>query len=272
MRRWLARGRTRFAERISDYSFEWLDDLCRSGRTVWTRIADAAVAARERGRAGAGDADRCCRATHAPAHGPRARIGPTPCRFPRAHARCRSPATTRRPFSTRLPRPRACSIPELGGCARRTGRPRAGEFGRLAGLRALLMPASRRSAPRGCRLRRANLLGVGDAGRWAASAAASAPPARPMPTTKPARRSRAPCARHGVVSWRLLARGRLAAAVARTRARLSSPRSTRRNPRRTFRARPRRRTVRPAGSDSAAAQGAPNPRGPPGSSSPPPIR
>ena len=64
--------------------------------------------------------------------------------------------------------------------------------------------------------------------------------------------------RYGVVFWRLLEReGGLAAAVARTAARLSPAGGTRRNPRRPFRRRIFRRAIRPAGGGRPAAGGSP---------------
>ncbi len=196
-----------FAERISDYSFEWLDDLCRSGRTVWTRIADAAVAARER-------AAGPVRATPIVLL-PRRTAGAWTAR---AHRSDSVQVSSRaRAVLDHLQRHGASFFDEIAAATRLLDTELEDALGELvarglansdgfAGLRALLMPASRRSAPRGRRLRRANLLGVGDAGRWAASAAASAPGAPDADDEARETIARALLRRHGVVSWRLLAR------------------------------------------------------------------
>ena len=90
----------------------------------------------------------------------------------------------------------------------------------FAGLRALLVPASKRGAP-ATRGRRAPLYGMADAGRWAliagAPAASPAPPASPEaapPAPSPAEDAAAAAEhvarvllrRYGVVCWRLLER------------------------------------------------------------------
>jgi ATP-dependent Lhr-like helicase len=76
-----------------------------------------------------------------------------------------------------------------------------------AGLRALLVPQSRRPSPGRRRGRRTALLGIADAGRWATlkrpSAAAATPKADPEAIEHIARTL---LKRYGVVCWRLLAR------------------------------------------------------------------
>jgi ATP-dependent Lhr-like helicase len=196
--------------RVEDYSIGWLDDLCRAGRVVWTRL-----------RSGSHDADK-----------------------PRAAGPVRSSPIVL------LPRRTLATWPALAGAGRddvvlssraqavvdvlrehgasffdellggahllrseledvlgelvAVGAVNADSFG---GLRALLVPASRRAAGPHRRLRRNTLTGIEDAGRWSlirrAAAETLAGPARAEALEHVARTL---LRRYGVVCWKLLER------------------------------------------------------------------
>lgn len=195
-----------FAARISDYSIGWLDELCRSGRFVWMRIASAASAMRER-------AASPVRATPVVLL-PRRRIG--------AWVAC-APVVDDVPASSRaravldhLREHGASFFDEIAQATRLLDVELEDALGEVvarglvnadgfAGLRALVMPAVRRSGRHARRTRRASLLGIGDAGRWALT---------PIPRALDADAlddnlehiARVLLRRYGVISWRLLAR------------------------------------------------------------------
>ncbi len=205
--------------RLADYSIQWLDDQCRSGRVVWTRFAGAA-ALRER------------------AAGP---VRSTPVVL--------LPRRTLALWSAQ-----ACSSQgDIGACSSRAEvvldclRQRGASFfdeiaagtrllkveleealGELvarglvhadsfAGLRALLVPAAKRGSRHGRFSRRPQWLGIEDAGRWALiprqepaalADAASAGPAAASERAADATEhmARTLLRRYGVICWRLLAR------------------------------------------------------------------
>jgi len=163
--------------RIEDYSIHWLDDLCRAGRIGWSRL-----------RAGSGGGGGPVRST------------PIVLLPRRDMAVWASIATSDDPqeilLSSRaqvvadaLQAEGALFFDELLGVTRllrteledalgelvASGRVSADSF---AGLRALLLPAARRDGGRHRRLRRHQLNGIEDAGRWslARSTAKSPPP------------------------------------------------------------------------------------------------
>jgi ATP-dependent Lhr-like helicase len=74
-----------------------------------------------------------------------------------------------------------------------------------AGLRALLVPQSKRPSPNRRRGRRTALLGIADAGRWALLRRQAAPPGKSNPETIE-HIARTLLKRYGVMCWRLLAR------------------------------------------------------------------
>ncbi|MCL1633456.1 DEAD/DEAH box helicase [Luteimonas sp. SX5] len=195
--------------RVKDYSISWLDDLCTAGRTMWTRL-----------RVSSGDTS-----------GSR---GSTPVRatpivlLPRRHA---SAWTRLAPghaaddtLSSRAQRVvdylsehGASFFDELvsGAHLLRTeledalaelvarGRVHCDSY---AGLRALLVPASKRPSASSHRRRRASLFGIEDAGRWAPiRRAPSAAGAKPDPEAIE-HIARVLLRRYGVVCWRLLER------------------------------------------------------------------
>ncbi|MBX3691529.1 DEAD/DEAH box helicase [Dokdonella sp.] len=195
-----------FGARISDYSFEWLDELCRSGRATWTRIVDAEVAGRGR------------------AAGP---VRTTPIVLlprrvvsawsSRAHRTDTVQTSSRaRAVLEHLQSEGASFFDEIAAATRLLDPELEEALGELvarglvtsdafAGLRALLVPASRRASPHARRARRASLLGIGDAGRWVlthvARVRADEADDEAIETI-----ARALLRRWGVIAWRLLAR------------------------------------------------------------------
>ncbi|HEY0503012.1 MAG TPA: DEAD/DEAH box helicase [Lysobacter sp.] len=193
--------------RVNDYSITWLDDLCTAGRTLWTRL-----------RAGVADSSNT--------------RGSTPVRatpvvlLPRRDAavwtRLAPPPASDDVLSSRaqkvvdhLTEHGASFFDELVGGAHllRTeledalaelvarGRVHCDSY---AGLRALLVPASKRPSAGHGRRRRAALFGIEDAGRWALiRRTATEAPRTPEDIEHVARTL---LRRYGVVCWRLLER------------------------------------------------------------------
>ncbi|HEY0878737.1 MAG TPA: DEAD/DEAH box helicase [Zeimonas sp.] len=189
--------------RVDDYEMTWLDELCTSGRIAWMRLRPTPV---EDGRVSAGAS---LRATPVlllprPSAAPWTRLAPQP------HAEGTASARARRALrhlethgasffdeiaeGTRLLR---SELEEALSELVMHGRVRCDSY---AGLRALLVPPSRRAAP--SRHRRASLSGIEDAGRWAlVGRSADAP--QPGDVEHVARTL---LRRYGVVCWRLLER------------------------------------------------------------------
>ena len=196
--------------RIQDYSIGWLDDLCTAGRTLWTRLRASTAEAAARG-------------------------GGSPVRatpivlLPRKHApvwtRMAPPVAADEALSSRAQRVAdfladngASFFDEMIGGAHllRTeledalaelvarGRVHCDSY---AGLRALLVPASKRT-PSHARRRRVAMLGIEDAGRWALIRRAAAPvDAKHKPDPDDIEHiARVLLRRYGVVCWRLLER------------------------------------------------------------------
>jgi ATP-dependent Lhr-like helicase len=198
--------------RVADYSLSWLDDLCTAGRVTWTRL----------------------RGIPAVAEGNNARSAPvrsTPIALlPRRQLALWTQVTAGQhedepALSTRaekvagyLREHGASFFDELvsGAHLLRTeledalaelvarGRVHCDSF---AGLRALLVPQSKRPSAFNRRGRRAALFGIEDAGRWTLTRrdATATPTARPEPETIE-HIARTLLRRYGVVCWRLLER------------------------------------------------------------------
>ena len=203
--------------RVRDYSIAWLDDLCTAGRVLWTRLRPNAVAA-EGGRGGS------LRATPVLLLPRRTaplwtRLAPAPSDDDALGSRAQRVADYLRDHG-------ASFFDEIAVGARllRTeledalaelvvrGRAHCDSF---AGLRALLVPASKRDG--GSRRRRSTaLFGLQDAGRWAlvrtpardadtdAAPAPAAPQARSTDAIEHV--ARVLLRRYGVVCWRVLER------------------------------------------------------------------
>jgi ATP-dependent Lhr-like helicase len=193
--------------RVSDYSIAWLDDQCSAGRTLWTRL-----------RASSAEADN----PRAPASVRGTPVVLLPRRNAAQWTRLTQAQGEAAPLSSRAQKVLdyfeahgASFFDDLvdGAGLLRTeleealaelvarGRVHCDSF---AGLRALLIPASRRSPGRG---RRASLFGLQDAGRWAAvPQVAAAAPTRGNPPESVEHVARTLLRRYGVVCWRLLER------------------------------------------------------------------
>ncbi len=204
--------------RLADYAIGWLDELCRSGRVVWARIADATAAGRPR------------------AAGP-LRSTPiviVPRRSLALWTGLGAQAGEAGPVSSRaqvvldlLDREGALFFDELVHGTRLLRTELENVLGELvsrglihadgfAGLRALLMPASKRGSHRTRRIRHGALLGIEDAGRWVplrgtrrAADAAAQDAARTAAATDEdtlEHAVRVLLRRYGVLTWQLLAR------------------------------------------------------------------
>jgi ATP-dependent Lhr-like helicase len=210
--------------RVAGYEISWLDDLCLAGRIVWTRLRAPVPRASEsdvgptRPRAAAGPV----RAT--PVVLLQRRNMPTWSQLG-GNAQSAAPALSSRAqvVADALREHGASFFDELASATRllRTeledalaelvalGLINADSF---AGLRALLVPSSRRPSPHRRRGRRTALLGIADAGRWAllrraAPAAASLskkPPSIDADVVEHVVRTL--LKRYGVLCWRLIAR------------------------------------------------------------------
>jgi ATP-dependent helicase Lhr and Lhr-like helicase len=192
--------------RVGDYSIAWLDELCGTGRIAWARLREAP--AEGQGRAAA------VRATPVVVL-PRRQLAPW--NRLAAAAAGEAPALSSRAHMVLsvLREQGASFFDELMGETRllRTeledalaelvarGQASCDSF---AGLRALLVPQGKRSSACARRGRRGGRLGIGDAGRWAATrrgGAATAPTPEDIEHV-----ARVLLRRYGVVCWRLLAR------------------------------------------------------------------
>ncbi len=198
--------------RIADYSIHWLDEQCRSGRIVWTRFASAASANRER----AAGPLRSTPILILPRRSLRIwsqRVADETQGAIQTSSRAEAVLDHLRDqgasffdeiaHSTRLLK---VELEEALGELVSRGLINADSF---AGLRALLVPAAKRSK-HARRTRRANLVGIEDAGRWALTRMPV-----PEPSSELARQAekdsiehvaRTLLRRYGVICWRLLAR------------------------------------------------------------------
>ena len=187
--------------RIKDYSIAWLDDLCAAGRIAWTRL-----------RAGGESLVRAVPIVLLPR-----RELPLWTRLAtRQQAAEESPLSSRaRKVADCLREHGAMFFDELVDAARlleteledalaelvARGRASCDSF---TGLRALLLPASKRPASYARNGRRASLTGIADAGRWSLvrkpAAESNADPAAIEHVARVLLR------RYGVVCWRILER------------------------------------------------------------------
>ena len=195
--------------RVGDYSPRWLDELCTSGRTVWTRLRPTAADAR-------GGVLRATPILLLPRRSAAVWSGlpPAPTGEDRLGSRARRVAEF-------LAEHGASFFDDIAAGVRLLPAELEDALAELvvhgvvhgdsyAGLRALLVPPSRRAAKaaRG----RAGWFGVPDAGRWSLARRRLAPPAEPTSRgaalDSPALEhvARTLLRRYGVVCWRLLER------------------------------------------------------------------
>ncbi len=195
--------------RVSGYEISWLDDLCLSGRIVWSRLRASSNTGSERGS------------------GP---VRATPIVLlqrrhlrPWNQLRDRASSDTQPALSSRaaavarqLQQDGASFFDELAGATHLLQTELENALAELvaagsinsdsfAGLRALLVPASRRASTSRRRGRRAALMGIADAGRWALLRNNATHADKPDPETVELV-VRTLLKRHGVVCWRMLAR------------------------------------------------------------------
>ncbi len=197
--------------RISDYSISWLDDLCTAGRIAWTRLRGAATTSESNGRTAP------VRATPIVLL-PRRQL-PLWTRLTAIQREDDPKLSTRAEKVADFLREHGASFfDELvtGAHLLRTeledalaelvarGRVHCDSF---AGLRALLVPQSKRPSAYSRRGRRAALFGIEDAGRWTLTrrASAASTPAKIEPEAIE-HIARTLLRRYGVVCWRLLER------------------------------------------------------------------
>jgi ATP-dependent Lhr-like helicase len=205
--------------RLENYEFTWLDDLCLSGRVVWTRLAPPTPS----GAAGSANVIRTTPVTLLPRRSavlwtraaPAATLEPSQTSsraqlvvdFLQAHGASFYDEIVE---GTRLLRTQVeDALAELVALGRVTS-------DSFAGLRALLTPSQKRKRPGATRRqRRTALLGVEDAGRWALTrrAASAAGTAQSWTRTDSAHDAEtvehiahALLRRYGVVAWKVLQR------------------------------------------------------------------
>jgi ATP-dependent Lhr-like helicase len=192
--------------RVRDYAISWLDDLCTAGRVLWTRLRPNATEGG--GRAGS------LRSTPvlllprrtaplwtrlAPAPGEDAALGSRAQRV--ADFLAANGASFFDEIADGAHLLRAELEDALAELVAR-GRVHCDSFG---GLRALLVPASKRTQSASRHRRRVALFGIQDAGRWALVRTPAAPAASRLPDDIE-HVARVLLRRHGVVCWRLLER------------------------------------------------------------------
>jgi len=205
--------------RVQDYASPWLDELCTAGRTLWTRLRPLA----SEGRA-AGTSLRSTPVLLLPR-----RAAPLWTRLAPNRADDAEPGSRARLVAEHLAAHGASFFDEIADSVRLLpaeledalaelvvrGRVNCDSF---AGLRALLVPAAKRSSVHARRRRGVTLMGIADAGRWSlirspASAADDAQgkaKAASVPSRVDADAlehvARILLRRFGVVCWRLLER------------------------------------------------------------------
>jgi len=199
--------------RVTDYAGAWLDDLCTAGRVLWTRLRPNAVSATE-GRKGAGSLSlRATPVVLLPRRSAALWTALAPAPIDDDHLGSRASRV-----AEHLKQHGACFFDEIAGGTRllpveieealtelvAKGRVRCDSY---AGLRALLVPASKRASADTRRRRRVPLFGIEDAGRWTL--------VRPPSVNDAANPGSAEAIeqvvhvllrRYGVICWRLLER------------------------------------------------------------------
>jgi ATP-dependent Lhr-like helicase len=198
--------------RVKDYAPAWLDDLCTAGRTLWTRLRPAA----SDGRPGGGGASlRSTPVLLLPRRTASLWTGLAP---PPADDAALGSRTQR--VAAFLAEHGASFFDEILQGTHLLGTELEDALSELvvrgrahcdsfAGLRALLIPPSKRSATHGRRRRRTALFGIEDAGRWTLvrqRASASNRAAQGVAPDAIEQVAHILLRRYGVVCWRMLER------------------------------------------------------------------
>ena len=200
--------------RVNDYASAWLDDLCTAGRMLWTRLRPSAADGRAAG--GAGQSLRATPILLLPRRSAALWNGLAPAPVDDAGLGSRAQRV-----AAWLAANGASFFDEIAEGARLLGTELEDALSELvargrvrcdsyAGLRALLIPASKRSSAHGSqRRRRAALFGIEDAGRWLLTrppeSATSEMPRPPAPDAVE-QVVRILLRRYGVVCWSMLER------------------------------------------------------------------
>ncbi|MEO8297493.1 MAG: DEAD/DEAH box helicase [Burkholderiales bacterium] len=199
--------------RVQDYQSAWLDDLCTAGRTTWARLRPQAT----EGRSGTGSL-RATPILLLPRRNAAlwARLAPPPADDAGLGSRAQRGvgylAAHGASFFDEIEQGERLLRSELEEALSELvvrGRIRCDSY---AGLRALLVPASKRAAAQAGRRRRIALAGVEDAGRWSLvrpvvpAAGAATAESRAAAADALEHVARTLLQRYGVVFWRLLER------------------------------------------------------------------
>ncbi len=210
--------------RVSGYEISWLDDLCLSGRTVWTRLRAPTPRADEsdpRPRTSSGPVRATPIVLLQRRHlglwntfGASAQTAP-PALSSRAQAVAEALREHGASFFDELANETRLLHTELEDALAELVAAGMINSDSFAGLRALLVPASKRPAPSRRRGRRTALLGIADAGRWSLLRRAAAPENSATPQKGDGARGdpeqvehvvRILLKRYGLICWRLAAR------------------------------------------------------------------
>lgn len=198
--------------RVRDYAPAWLDDLCTAGRMLWTRLRPPAVDGRP---GGGGTSLRATPVLLLPRRTASLWTGLAPAPIDDAALGSRAQrvaaflAEHGASFFDEIIQGTHLLGTELEDALSELvvrGRAHCDSF---AGLRALLIPPSKRSSTHARRRRRTSLFGIEDAGRWSlvrqrASASPGATPSAAPDTIEQV--ARILLRRYGVVCWRVLER------------------------------------------------------------------
>uniref|UniRef100_UPI00336C17EB DEAD/DEAH box helicase n=1 Tax=Variovorax gracilis TaxID=3053502 RepID=UPI00336C17EB len=198
--------------RVKDYTPAWLDDLCTAGRTLWTRLRPAASDARA---GGGGTSLRATPVLLLPRRTAALWTGLVPPPVDDAGLGSRAQRV-----ATFLAAHGASFFDEIVQGTHLLGTELEDALSELvvrgrahcdsyAGLRALLIPPSKRSSAHARRRRRTALFGIEDAGRWSLvrQRAAASPGAAPAVSPDAIEQvARILLRRYGVVCWRILER------------------------------------------------------------------
>ncbi|SEB12663.1 DEAD/DEAH box helicase [Variovorax sp. YR216] len=194
--------------RVKDYTPAWLDDLCTAGRTLWTRLRPPALD----GRPGGGGAS--LRSTPVLLLPRRAAtlwtgLAPAPVDDAALGSRAQRVAAFLKEhgasfFDEMLHGTRLLGTELEDALSELVVRGRA-HCDSFAGLRALLIPPSKRASTHARRRRRTSLFGIEDAGRWSLVRQRAAA-ADDIASSAIEQVARILLRRYGVVCWRVLER------------------------------------------------------------------